>query len=82
MFTIRFHSGGLLRKTFHDIPSYNHSNMWRIPDFGILAPSLAPGVRQALQRTEWKQEFSDVLRADLFDKKGKPIGSLFAHWKG
>jgi len=80
MFTVQFHSCGVLRTTFNDIPAYKHSNMLRLPDFAVLAPSLAPAVRQALQRGQWEIVCSDVLRADLTDKKGKPIGSLIARW--
>lgn len=81
MFTVEYHSHGLLRQTYNDIQPYKHKNMWRIPDFEALVPYLAPKVRQALQRSTWSMECSDMLRADLFDKRGKPIGTLFARWK-
>lgn len=80
MFTVQYHNGGILRQTLNDIPAYKHKNMLRIPDFSVLAPSLTPQLRQALQRATWEIECSDVLRVDLTDKRGRPIGSLFARW--
>lgn len=79
-FKITLSQNGLTRKTWHDIPAYKHDNMLRIPDFAVLGPSLAPKEREALQRGEWSIVCSDMLRADLTDKKGKPLGTLFANW--
>lgn len=79
-FKIELHQNGIRRKTWQDIPAYKHKNMLRIPDFSYLSSSLAPNIRQALQCSEWQIVYSDTLRADLLDRKGKPIGSLFATW--
>lgn len=79
-FKIDLHQDGILRKTWLYMPAYKHKNMLRIPDFSYLSPLLAPNIRHALQRSEWKIVCSDTLRADLLDRKGKPIGSLFATW--
>ncbi|MBB5986003.1 hypothetical protein [Sphingobium lignivorans] len=62
MFTVEYHSGGLLRQTHNGVPAYKHRSMARIPDFSVLAPSLAPTVRQALQRASWDIECADMLR--------------------
>ena len=80
MFTVQFHSGGVLRQTYNGVPAYNHRGMLRIPNYVVLAPSLAPRVREALQRASWEQVCSDVLEADLRDRRGRPIGTLTARW--
>ncbi len=78
MFTVRFHSGGRLVQTYNAVPAYDHRGMLRIPNYAVLAPSLAPRVREALQRASWEQVCSDVLKADLHDRRGRPIGTLTA----
>lgn len=81
MFTVQFHSGGVLRQTCNGVPAYDHRGMLRIPNYAVLAPSLAPRVREALQRANWEQVYSDLLKADLRDRRGRPIGTLTAQWK-
>lgn len=79
-FTIKYYSHGILRVTHKDIPAYKHDNMLRIPDFTALVPLFSSRVIEALQRSEWRIVYSDMLQADLYDRKGNPIGSLTANW--
>ena len=79
-FRVQIYSHGILRQTHNAVPAYKHANMARIPDYSKLAPSLAPAVRAALQRATWEIVCSDTLRADLTDRKGRPIGTLIANW--
>jgi hypothetical protein len=81
MFTITHQANGLARTLAKNVPAYAHANMWRIPNFASLAPNLSAKLASALQRSSWDQCASDVLRADLTDRNGKPIGTIFAKWE-
>ena len=80
MFTIIHQANGRSRTLAKNVPAYAHANMWRIPDFAALAPSLSAKLVSALQRSSWDQCTSDVLRTDLKDRNGKPMGTIFAKW--
>lgn len=80
MFQVSLHHAGGIRFKLENIPAYKHANMWRIPDFSALAPHLNETVRTALQRATWDYAASDTLRADLTDKRGRPMGALIAQW--
>ena len=81
MFDVTMNANGIPRSIDPACPAYKHANMWRIPDFQALSPRLIERERQALQRATWEQCASDLLKADLTDKRGKPIGTIFARWE-
>lgn len=82
MFTVEYHRNGIKRASASNVLPYDQKGMWRIPSFSELSAKLnVPAyVLQALQRTTWDMAASDVLRADLTDKRGRPIGALIARW--
>ena len=80
MFTITHQVNGRSRTLAKNVPAYAHANMWRIPDFAALAPNLSTKLVSAMQRSSWDQCTSDMLRSDLMDKNGKPMGTIFARW--
>jgi len=83
MFTVEYQRDGIRRAVARNVLPYGQKAMWRIPSFPDLAAKLdVPAyVMQALQRTTWDMAASDVLRADLTDKRGRPIGALIARWE-
>lgn len=82
MFTLTYQVSAIGNVIARNVPPYRHENMMRIPDFGELAKLPVPKhVLQALQRSTWEQVASDMLRADLVSKAGKPLGAIFAQWQ-
>lgn len=83
MFTVEYHRDGIKRAIATNVMPYGQKAMWRIPSFPDLSSrfSVPVYVMQALQRTSWDMVASDVLRADLTDKRGRPIGALIARWE-
>jgi len=83
MFTVEYHRNGLKRASASGVLPYSQKAMWRIPSFPNLSTKLkVPAyVLTALQRTGWDMSASDVLRADLTDKRGRPIGAIIARWE-
>jgi len=55
-----------------------------LPDSETLRAALPYHYRKAFDRAAlwWTQEYSDVIRMDLRDYQGFPMGSLFAKAKG
>lgn len=54
-----------------------------LPESETLRQLLPYHYRKAFDRAFawWTQEYSDVMRMDLYDYKGFPMGSLFAKWE-
>lgn len=54
-----------------------------LPDSDSLRAALPYHYKKAFDRASlwWTQEYSDVIRMDLWDYKGNPMGSIFAKWK-
>lgn len=81
-FEIEFHSGGMLRKKF-EVPASAVRGLMHVPDFESVCRAMPPKYWPAIQRENWWQT-DDVagaclpLRLDMSDRKGKPLGTLFA----
>ena len=79
-FTVEYHFGGSLRKRF-EVPANACRGLMAVPDFEAMCENLPARLWPAIQRGSWwgdKYAPKLPLRLDMTDKKGKPIGSLFA----
>ena len=54
-----------------------------LPDSETLREALPYHYRKAFDRAAlwWTQEYSDVIKMNLFDYRGFPMGTLFAKWQ-
>ena len=81
-FSIEFHSGGILRKRF-ECPANAVRGLMAVPDFEGICRAMPPKYWPAIQRENWWQR-DDAggpqmpLRLDMSDRRGKPLGTLFA----
>lgn len=83
-FNVRYEANGILRSKF-EAPANACRGLMHVPDFQAMCEKLPPRLWPALQRGSWwaaKDAPSMPLRLDLVDKKGKPLGTLFATQKG
>lgn len=79
-FSVEWHTGGTLVKRF-DVPANACRGLMHVPDFQVMCEKLPPRLWPAVQRGSWwadKYAPSLPLRLDMVDKKGKPMGTLFA----
>ncbi len=82
MFTIEFHSGGILRQRF-ECPKNLCRGLMDVPDFESICKAMPARYWPAIQRGQWWQRDDASgarmpLRLDMEDKRGKPLGTLFA----
>ena len=83
-FEIEFRHNGILRRKF-EVPANATRGLMYVPDFSALCEKLPAQLWPAIQRGSWwadKYTPSMPLRLDMTDKRGKPLGSLFATRKG
>ncbi len=84
-FKIEFQSGGIMRKRFEASVSPVRGLM-AVPDFESVCRAMPPKYWPAIQRENWWQSDdmsgqSLPLRLDMSDRKGKPLGTLFATYQ-
>ena len=83
-FEVELHRNGILRRKF-EVPANATRGLMYVPDFAALCEKLPAQLWPAIQRGSWwgdKHAPSMPLRLDMTDKRGKPLGSLFATQKG
>lgn len=79
-FSVELHTGGLLRKRF-EVPASACRGLAYVPDFQRVCEHVPPRYWPAIQRGSWwRDAYNPSLpaRLDMVDKKGKPLGSMFA----
>ena len=93
MFQIELHRCGAImwqgecqpqRAALHGVYALlNGKSECLLPNTDGLRDALPYHYRKAFDRAAlwWTQEFTDVVRMDLYDYRGFPMGSLFAKWK-
>jgi hypothetical protein len=83
-FLVEFHGNGAFRKRF-TVPASATRGLSFVPDFESVCAEVPARFWPAIHRALWwdtKGCPSMPLRLDMLDKKGAPIGSLFATpWK-
>lgn len=80
VFSVELHTGGILRKRV-EVPANNTRGLQAVPDFERLCALLPARYWPAIQRSGWygdKHAPSMPLRLDMQDKRGRPLGTLFA----
>lgn len=83
-FDVEFHRDGILRRKI-EVPANATRGLMHVPDFAALCEKLPATLWPAIQRGSWwadKHAPSLPLRLDMADKRGRPLGSLFATLKG
>ena len=83
-FEVELHRNGTLRRKI-EVPANSTRGLMLVPDFSALCEKLPSQLWPAIQRGSWwgdKHAPSMPLRLDMTDKRGKPLGSLFATQKG
>lgn len=83
-FTVEYHRNGILRAKL-DIPANACRGLMPVPDFAALCEKLPAQLWPAIQRGSWwadKHTPSMPMRLDMTDKRGKPLGTLFATQHG
>ena len=83
-FEVELHRNGTLRRKI-EVPANSTRGLMFVPDFSALCEKLPSQLWPAIQRGSWwadKHTPSMPLRLDMADKRGKPLGSLFATRKG
>lgn len=81
-FTVEYQYGGITRKRFEAAVSPVRGLM-AVPDFESVCKAMPPKYWPAIQRENWWQAdyitgASLPLRLDMSDRKGEPLGTLFA----
>jgi len=79
-FNIEYQRDGIQRATF-EVPANACRGLMHVPDFAALCEKLPARLWPAIQRGSWwsnKYTPSMPLRLDMTDKRGKPLGTLFA----
>lgn len=80
IFEVEFHTHGLFRKRF-EVRANPCRGLNYIPDFGEICKYVPPSYWPAIQRSGWWSDAnapSLPMRLDMVDKRGKPMGTLFA----
>ena len=83
-FEVELHRNGTLRRKI-EVPANSTRGLMLVPDFSALCEKLPAQLWPAIQRGSWwgdKHAPSTPLRLDMTDKRGMPLGSLFATRKG
>ena len=83
-FEVELHRNGTLYRKI-EVPANSTRGLMLVPDFSALCEKLPPQLWPAIQRGSWwadKYTSSTPLRLYMTDKRGKPLGSLFATRKG
>ena len=83
-FEVELRRNGTLRRKI-EVPANSTRGLMFVPDFSALCEKLPSQLWPAIQRGSWwadKYTPSMPLRLDMADKRGKPLGSLFATRKG
>ena len=78
-FNVERHVGGTLIQKF-EVRANACKGLMDVPDFGEMAKQLPGTILKAVSRGLWWQDLTcpDVLRLDMQNAKGQPIGTLFA----
>lgn len=79
-FSVELQSGGLLRKRF-EVPASACRGIEYVPDFESVCRNVPARYWPAIQRAGWGRDAhnpSMPARLDMTDKRGRPLGSLFA----
>lgn len=79
-FHVEYHRDGIKRLAF-EVPANACRGLSEVPDFEAVCRHLPAKLWPALQRGGWwedKHSPNLPLRCDLQDKRGAPMGSLFA----
>lgn len=79
-FSVELHTGGCLRKRF-EVPANACRGLDYVPDFEAICEHVPARYWPAIQRgLWWRDKHAPKLpaRLDMVDKRGRPLGSLFA----
>lgn len=82
-FDVEYHRDGVIRAKC-EVPANACRGLMHVPDFAALCEKLPAHLWPAIQRGSWwgdKHAPQLPLRLDMTDRKGKPLGTLFAKQK-
>lgn len=83
-FKVEYHRDGIKRRVL-EVPASACRGLMHVPDFESLCKQLPASLWPAIQRGSWWADRDNAglpLRLDMVDKKGKPLGTLFATQHG